>query len=163
MVIEHLEKDLVDSFFRQATSLLQPKGLLVTLVPADMRAWGIEDEIAGHVKRYTRDCFRELAADHGMRIMDLAGLTWPLSNLLLPVSNFLVKRSESRLLEKSMQERTVASGHRDVQFKTTFPWWTNPLLNRITMLPWHGLQLMGRNSDRAPILYCEMISDTPHR
>lgn len=124
-----------------------------------MRAWGIEDEIAGHVKRYTRDCFKKLAAAHGMQITDLAGLTWPLSNLLLPVSDFLVKRSESRLLGKSMEERTVASGHRDVQFKTNFPWWLKPLLNRITMLPWHVLQLMRRDSERALILYCEMTSD----
>ena len=154
----HLEAPLVEAYFRKAKSLLREGGKLVTLVPAGMFAWGVEDDVAGHVKRYERDCFKALVTQHGLRIDDLAGLTWPLSNMLLPVSNFLVKRSESRLHDKSMLERTVASGHREVKFKTTFPWWTRLLLNRVTMLPWHGLQLLGKDSTRALILYCEMAN-----
>jgi SAM-dependent methyltransferase len=158
MVIEHLEASLVAAYFTKAKSLLREGGRLVTLVPAGMFAWGVEDDVAGHVKRYERECFKSLAVDHGLHIENLAGLTWPLSNMLLPVSNFLVHRAESRLLDKSMLERTVASGHRDVQFKTTFPWWTRLLLNRLTMLPWHGLQLLGKDCTRALILYCEMAN-----
>lgn len=156
MVIEHLEAPLVAGYLRKAKSLLREHGRIITLVPAGMFAWGVEDEVAGHVKRYDRDCFDRLAAAHGLHIANLAGLTWPLSNLLLPASNFLVKRAESRLLDRSMHERTVASGHREVRFKTTFPWWMRLLLNRVTMLPWHGLQLLGKDSSRALILYCEM-------
>jgi len=159
MVIEHLEAPLVDAYFHKARRLLKPDGRLVTLVPADMRAWGVEDEIAGHVKRYTRECFANLARAHRMKIVDLAGLTWPLSNLLLPVSNLLVRRAESSLLSKSLQERTVASGHREVRFKTTFPWWSRLLLNPVTMLPWHAMQSMGRNVDRSLVLYCEMTAN----
>jgi SAM-dependent methyltransferase len=158
MVIEHLEAPLVDAYFRKARSLLKPSGRIVTLVPADMQAWGVEDEVAGHLKRYTRECFHELAKAHDMTIVDLAGLTWPLSNLLLPVSNYLVSRAEAPLLSKSMHERTVASGHREVQFKTTFPWWTRLLLNPVAMLPWHALQRLGRNSERSLVLYCEMTA-----
>jgi hypothetical protein len=156
MVIEHLEQDLVDAYFLKAKNLLNPGGLLVTLVPADMNAWGIEDEIAGHIKRYQRACFREIAAKSNLSIRDIAGLTWPLSNLILPISNFLVARAESHLLGKSMHERTVASGHRAVPFKTTFPWWHSVLFNRVTLFPWYILQLLGRHSERALILYCEM-------
>jgi SAM-dependent methyltransferase len=156
MVIEHLDESLVAAYLSKAKSLLREGGRIVTLVPAGMFAWGIEDDIAGHVKRYERECFKSLARNHGLRIANLAGLTWPLSNLLLPLSNFLVNRAESHLLNRSMLERTVASGHRHVPFKTTFPWWTRMLLNRLTMLPWHGLQLLGKDCSKSLILYCEM-------
>ena len=160
MVIEHLEAPLVEAYFTKAKSLLKRGGRIVTFVPANMKAWGVEDEVAGHVKRYTRPCFRDLAQAHDMEIQNLVGLTWPLSNLLLPLSNYLVRRSESALIGKSMEERTVASGHRNVKFKTTFPWWVKLLINPITLAPWYGLQCLGHHSDSALVLYCEM---TPAR
>jgi SAM-dependent methyltransferase len=155
-VIEHLELDLVAEYFRKARSLLKPGGRILTIVPGDPRSWGVEDQVAGHVRRYDRKSLQMLADSHRMQILDLRGLTWPLSNMLLPVSNFLVRRAEIALLDHSLHHRTIASGYRDIKFKTTFPLWSKIFLNSWTLAPFHAMQLAGARSSRCLVLYCEM-------
>jgi hypothetical protein len=85
----------------------------------------------------------------------LAGLTWPLSNMLLPVSNFLVGRREGGKKKMTLEERTRLSGNRDVAWKTTFPAATRLLLNEAVLLPAYGLQLLGRRNRNAMVVYAE--------
>lgn len=155
-VIEHLESHFIAEYFRKARSLLKPGGRILTIVPGDPWSWGIEDDIAGHVRRYDRKGLQMLADSHRMQILDLRGLTWPLSNILLPVSNFLVRRADIKLLDRSLHQRTIASGYRDITFKTKFPLWSKLLLNSWTLAPFHAMQLAGARSPRCLVLYCEM-------
>lgn len=157
MVMEHLDDAAQARFLRTAASQLSDRGFMISLVPGSPRDWGIEDDIAGHCRRYTRDGLRQLAADHGWQIRHLAGLTAPVSNLLLPISNFLVNRSERQKLALSALERTKQSGRRSVRFKTHFPSVLGLLLNRRTMLPLHALQKLFSGSERALVLYVECI------
>ena len=159
MVIEHLRANQLEEYIEKSKSLLKEGGRIITLVPANMRAWGVEDEIAGHVKRYSRQCFHEIAANHKMEIVNLSGLTWPLSNLLLPVSNYLVRNAESGMNQKTMEEKTIASGYRNVKFKTNFPIWSRLFINKITLFPWSILQSIGNKLQlkSSLVLYCEMI------
>src|SRR5262245_57582278 len=60
MFLEHLPPASVDAYFEQARAHVTDAGAIVTLVPASPAHWGIEDEIAGHQKRYTRACFEDL-------------------------------------------------------------------------------------------------------
>jgi SAM-dependent methyltransferase len=156
MVLEHLPEADVARYFAWCRRVLAPHGAVVSLVPAGPRFWGIEDEIAGHLRRYTAAALRQAAADAGLVVHHLAGLTWPLSNWLLPLSNVLVRRSEQHKTALSLRDRTVESGARDVPFKTRFPAFLGLVLNEWVMLPFHALQLVGRSSPSAMVVYCEM-------
>ena len=64
------------------------------------------DEIAGHFRRYIARQHPELGADTRWNVIYRAGPTFPISNSLLLVSNFLVYRSEGSKLALSPLERT---------------------------------------------------------
>jgi hypothetical protein len=97
-----------------------------------------------------------------MEIVNLSGLTWPLSNLLLPLSNYLVRNAESGMNQKTMEEKTIASGYRNVRFKTNFPIWSRLFINNITLFPWLILQSIGNKLqlESSLVLYCEMMQKT---
>lgn len=164
MVMEHLDDSAESRFMRVASQALKPSGLMIGLVPGSPAHWGIEDDIAGHCRRYTQSSVQQLASSNRWKLMHIAGLTYPLSNMLLPVSNFLVRRSESAKLAMSALERTKESGRRNVKFKTTFPVVLAMVLNRVTMLPLHQLQKVFSRSERALVIYFEAKPpmETPH-
>lgn len=155
MVMEHMEDDQEVLFVQQAARCLAPGGMMIGLVPGSPAHWGIEDDIAGHMRRYTRQGLKLLMEENNWRIRHCAGLTVPLSNLLLPISNFLVRRAERDRLELSNAERTRLSGKREVAFKTHFPSILGLLLNRFTLLPFHYLQKLLARSSRALVIYFE--------
>jgi len=155
MVMEHLDDGKQAEFMQRSARQLHPQGVMVSLVPGSPRDWGIEDDIAGHCRRYTREEVRRLADAHGWRLQHVAGLTFPVSNLLLPVSNYLVNRSERSKLALSAHDRTVQSGRRSVKFKTHFPPVLGLLLNRVTMFPLHLVQKLFSRAERALVLYFE--------
>jgi SAM-dependent methyltransferase len=155
MVMEHLDDALQAAFLARAAASLVPDGIMIGLVPGSPRHWGIEDDIAGHIRRYSRHSVQELVALHEWRLMHLAGLTFPVSNLLLPLSNYLVQRGEAGKLALSALERTKLSGRRNVRFKTEFPSPLALLLNEVTMYPLHLLQKACASAENALVLYFE--------
>jgi 2-polyprenyl-3-methyl-5-hydroxy-6-metoxy-1,4-benzoquinol methylase len=155
MVLEHLPMQEEKEFVIKSGNLLSKNGIFVALVPANMKFWGIEDEIAGHYRRYDRHSLLSLLKKSEMRASRITGLTFPLSNFLLPLSNFLVKRSENVKLEVSLQERTLLSGHREVVFKTRFPIFFKVLLNKYTLSPFYFLQWCFQNNSNCLILCVE--------
>lgn len=160
MVMEHLDANAECSFMQHSARCLKAGGRMIGLIPASPRHWGIEDDIAGHCRRYTRAAIHDLARENGWAIRHIAGLTYPVSNLLLPVSNALVRRHEASKLVLSSIERTKHSGHRKVQFKTHFPAVLKLILNEWTMLPLYWVQKMFSNSDSALVLYFEATYDS---
>jgi len=157
MVLEHLDDRDEEEYFARCKKHLAPGGLCVLLVPASMRAWGIEDEIAGHYRRYSHSGVRERLARFGWKIDHIAGLTFPLSNLLLPISNWLVMRSEADKRSQTMEQRTQASGRRRVYGKTIFPDIAAVILNEFVLYPFHLLQKLFSKSERALVLYVECV------
>ena len=155
MVMEHLEDDAQNAFMKMSADCLKKEGVMIGLVPSSPAHWGIEDDIAGHCRRYTRTDIETLVADSGWKLLHIAGLTFPISNLLLPVSNFLVNRSERSNLALSPLERTKQSGRRHVKFKTYFPSVLGILLNKFTLFPVYLLQKMFIKSEGALVLYFE--------
>jgi len=156
MVMEHFDAKAESAFMRKSAEALKPQGLIIGLVPGSPAHWGIEDDIAGHYRRYTRKTIQDLMRSNGWRIEHIAGLTFPVSNLLLPLSNFLVNRGEKSRLKLSQLERTKHSGKRNVTFKTHFPLVFHLLLNRYVLFPWHILQKICAGSERALVLYFEV-------
>jgi SAM-dependent methyltransferase len=155
MVLEHFDDSGEANFIASARRRLSTDGLMVTIVPGSPSHWGIEDEIAGHFRRYTSDSLSSRLASLGWRVDHVAGLTFPISNLLYPLANHLVRKVESKKLSLSMLERTKQSGIRNVPMKTSFPPIFGLLLNRVTMLPLHLLQKAFSRSRRAMVLYAE--------
>jgi cyclopropane fatty-acyl-phospholipid synthase-like methyltransferase len=156
MMVEHLTETEAHAYFSRCRVILNPGGTIVTIAPASPRHWGIEDEIAGHQRRYTRTMFHEIARDHALRVTHIAGLTYPLSNLLLGFSNRLVRRSESWKLEMDAHARTLASGDRHVRGKTEFPAFMRYLVNEVTLFPLHLVQRLFTGHPDALVLYAEM-------
>jgi SAM-dependent methyltransferase len=155
MVLEHLPEADVRRFLEQAAAGLGERGLGILLVPASPSHWGIEDEVAGHERRYTRETLTATLRESGFAVTHLAGLTYPLSNLLLPISNRQVTKWETERTGLDAHARTVASGARTVPWKTQFPAPARLILNEATMSPLYGLQLLTRRSERALVLYAE--------
>ena len=155
MVMEHLEDGAQSAFMNRSADALKPGGKMIALVPASPAYWGIEDDIAGHCRRYTRAGIDALVANSGWKLLHISGLTFPVSNLLLPVSNFLVNRGERQKLSLSPLERTKQSGRRSVKYKTHFPSLLGFLLNQYTLYPMHLLQKLFAKSERALVLFFE--------
>lgn len=55
MVIEHLPDEMESKFMEKSSLLLNKGGRMIGLVPSSPNHWGIEDEIAGHFRRYDID------------------------------------------------------------------------------------------------------------
>jgi len=165
MVIEHLPAADEARYFERARQTLAPGGRAIVLVPASPRHWGIEDDIAGHQRRYERAGLAQRLTELGWRLDHVAGLTFPLSNLLLPISNRLVARAEHDRLAMSELERTLQSGDRSVAGKTSFPAVAGVVLNERALYPLHLLQRAFSGSARALVLYGEAVpvSDAERR
>ena len=155
MVMEHLDDDAEPRFMRKAAGLLQAGGRMIGLVPASPQHWGIEDDIAGHCRRYTREALHRIAAATGWKVEHVSGLTYPVSNMLLPLSNHLVRRNEDHKLALSAIERTRLSGRRTVKYKTHLPSFLGLLSNRYTLAPLHWLQKACGGARSALVLYFE--------
>ncbi len=155
MVLEHLEEQQVLAFMSCSSNYLKADGLMVGLVPGSPSDWGVEDEIAGHLRRYTSSSIEDLINKTDWQLLHQAGLTFPISNLLLPLSNFLVKRAEQSKLSQTALQRTKLSGRRKVLFKTHFPQFVGFFLNEITLKPFYYLQILFSHSKRSLVLYFE--------
>jgi 2-polyprenyl-3-methyl-5-hydroxy-6-metoxy-1,4-benzoquinol methylase len=160
MVLEHLADADEARYLERCRKVLKRGGAGVLFVPGCPDYWGIEDEIAGHLRRYTFDSLRQSIEARGLRVRHMAGLTYPLSNLLFPLSEFLVRRAESAKLALSPAERTRLSGNRDVPLKTHFPPPLRLVLNEWVLSPLHWLQKLNVRNPRSLVIYAEFEGGT---
>ena len=155
MVLEHLADAEEDRYFERCKAILGSAGTGVLFVPGCPDYWGIEDEIAGHFRRYTHESLRRAVESRGLSVRHLAGLNYPISNLLFPISERLVRRAERNKAALSLHERTKLSGNRNVRFKTTFPRFLRIALNDTVMYPFHLLQKANADNPRSMVIYAE--------
>lgn len=155
LVLEHMDDKAEALYVQKCKTSLACGGKAVLFVPNSPAHWGIEDEIAGHYRRYTADSISQLFGAFGLNCIHTAALTYPISNWLLPIGNRLVKKAEEAKLAQSMTSRTVQSSNRKVAFKTSFPNVLGLILNETTMRPFHELQKANIHRDDALILYAE--------
>ncbi len=156
MVLEHLSDQTLDRYFEKCKVVLNSSGLIISLVPSSEKHWGIEDDIAGHLRRFSFESFEKIAAKHSLKLVHSAGLTYPLSNWLLPLSNYLVRRAESSKLKLTQQQRTISSGNRSVFLKARFPSFFRYLINRVTLAPFIWLQAATIRNPNALVIYNEL-------
>ncbi len=77
-VIEHLPNDLLYKYFEKCQSLLGSQGRVISLVPANMSYWCIEDQTAGHYRRFENSDFKQIAESQAYKVAELSGLTYSL-------------------------------------------------------------------------------------
>jgi len=139
MVMEHVQDDA--AFLGRMTKLVRPGGTVLIGVPARMDRWGIDDETAGHFRRYEKTALVRALKDAGLERAQARSVAVPIANLTFHISNMLVGRAgEARKLALSQRARTDTSGIRDISFKTTFPSSFRFLLNPVAMRPLFWLQ-----------------------
>jgi SAM-dependent methyltransferase len=166
MVLEHLDDRSEQLYLAKCASALRDGGIGILIVPASPAHWGVEDNIVGHHRRYTFDTLHRTLNQAGFKVAHLVGLNFPLSNLLLPISNLLVGRhSRTTAHLPSKEQQTKASGMLQINWKTNFPSAARLLINSVTLYPFHLLQKLNRNNRRSLVLYAEFIrrSDRPRR
>lgn len=78
-VIEHLHDDR--EALSQAKAALKPGGLLFVTTPAFKQFWSYNDELALHLRRYTRSDFVRLAKQVGLQLCDARYFMFLLSPL----------------------------------------------------------------------------------
>jgi hypothetical protein len=100
-----------------------------------------------------------LAKQQGLKVDHVAGLTYPVSNWLFRLSNMIVQKKEAEKMKLSQYERTVYTGNREVQFKTTFPAIFSIILNPVVLWPLHQLQQAFSGNRNSMVLYFELTKD----
>jgi SAM-dependent methyltransferase len=158
MVLEHLDDRSEQLYLARCASALRNGGMGILLVPGSPSHWGVEDDFVGHHRRYTFEAIRTTLDQAGFKVVHLVGLNFPLSNLLLPLSNVLVgrhSRGVSRFALKA--EQTKASGMLQINWKTRFPLFARLLINSVTLYPFHLLQKLNRNNSRSLVVYVEFV------
>lgn len=151
MVMEHVEDDI--EFLRQLCGFVKNGGQVMIAVPGRKDRWGIEDETAGHLRRYEREELTEKLQAVGLTQLKVWSVAVPVANILLFAGNFLLRRSEEmqkRTWQKT--EQTQQSGLQRIPFKTIFPSWCKFLLNPGVWAPAFLLQRFFYNSRRGLIL-----------
>ncbi|WP_281290966.1 class I SAM-dependent methyltransferase [Thiohalocapsa marina] len=78
-VIEHLPDDR--EALRQARAALKPGGLLFVTTPALQQFWSYNDELAHHLRRYSRADFARLGEQAGLQLLDARYFMFLLSPL----------------------------------------------------------------------------------
>jgi SAM-dependent methyltransferase len=107
-VIEHV-KD-VDAFLKEVDRVLAPGGILVVTVPALMCLWSLNDEVAGHFRRYSQDALRQVLPSSYKTLM----LSYFFSPLVVPL--FIARSLPYRLglpRQVNMKNAICEHGMRD--------------------------------------------------
>jgi SAM-dependent methyltransferase len=107
-VLEHIPED--EEALRQIHAALTPGGLLFVTTPALQRFWTYNDELAHHVRRYSRADFQRLAATCGFQCLDTRYFMFFLSPLLL-ASRLLGRVDVARMTEAD-RRALLARTHR---------------------------------------------------
>jgi len=155
LVIEHFSLKKEEQFFRKSRFSLKKNGSLLCYIPGSPDHWGIEDETAGHHRRYTIGGLRKRLASLGWKPKKIEGITYPLSNVLLPISNWLVKKYEAEKLKLNFDQRTRSTGRRCVPFKTKFPSYLKIILNPFILYPFYLMQVLFKNHPKSLTLFFE--------
>lgn len=155
MVVEHLSEDEIKTYIDKAKSVLKPSGRIIIIVPGSQKHWGIEDEMAGHYKRYHPNDATSFSENYNLEIIDASGMTYPISNILLPISNLLIKKGEKGKDHMNLKDKTVVSGKRNILFKNKFPKFFYLVINPITLFPFYLLQKVFKNNPNSLSVYFE--------
>jgi SAM-dependent methyltransferase len=139
-VLEHVPQDL--EALRQTAMALRPGGLLFVTTPALKFFWSYNDELAAHVRRYSRSDFARLAANTGLALkfcryfmFFLSPMLW-LSRLAGPNLKTMSKQAIHELIRRTHRVPTTSLNgllkfifnlETPLGLRVPFPWGTSIL------------------------------------
>ena len=130
-VLEHIKED--GKALKRWNSLLNEGGHLFLSVPAHRRRWSLNDEFAGHIRRYEKTELTDLLGSAGFEIKKFYSYGYPIANITESIRSRLIDKVESN--DRSLEEKTKNSGvsNLPVPFGKIF-------FNDITMMPFYFIQ-----------------------
>jgi SAM-dependent methyltransferase len=133
-VMEHVENDT--DFLKALKSRVRSGGYVIISVPGRKDKWGIEDETAGHYRRYDRQDLVDVIENAGLAHPEVWSLGVPVSNIIFGLSNRAIKNSpEDKKRRLSKEDQTKSSGVRNIPYKTVFPPFFKAILNPVALQP----------------------------
>lgn len=107
-VMEHVEDD--PAFLHKVGERMARGGQLVLSVPARMKFWAADDELAGHFRRYEKGLLLELLTEAGFSHAEIVSYGFPFQNLirLLRVGFARLRRRERSGWDKKRQSQESA-------------------------------------------------------
>ena len=119
-VVEHVTEDQGgdSAALREFNRALKPGAPCVATVPLNPKLWDRSDEWAGHVKRYGREEFVSLFADHGFDVEDVRTWGFPIGRIyhrtlfapwIQSTADMDGERRESRLDSKAAGNRRLVA------------------------------------------------------
>jgi SAM-dependent methyltransferase len=138
-VIEHIPDDI--RAVSQAAQSLKPGGLLFIATPAFPRFWSYTDDLANHLRRYTRTDFKTIASKTGLKLLDWRYFMFLLSPLyvlsrlrpgiarLSPQEKKALSEKQHRVPSKPLNEALTAifTAETPMGHFLRFPWGTSVL------------------------------------
>jgi len=150
-VMEHVEDDVY--FIRDLASRVRSGGHVIVTVPAREDYWTLEDDLVGHLRRYTRDSLQAVMWAGGLtRNLKIVGIGFPLMNCTEVARNLMLKHKKGMLQELSQSEQTAISGVRNLKWFNSFPDFLGLLVNEWTLRPFHWIQKWFWKSPRCVML-----------
>lgn len=150
-VIEHIEDDV--SFIRDLKSRIRSGGHVIVTVPAREDKWTLEDDLVGHLRRYTRDSLEAVMSAGGLiRGLEIVGMGFPLINFTEVARNEILRRKSAGKQRPSKSQQTAISGVWDSKWYNTFPRILGLLVNEYTLRPLDWIQKMFNKSPRCVML-----------
>jgi SAM-dependent methyltransferase len=151
MVIEHQTQDV--EFLREIRTRVRPNGYLLVAVPAGLDRWTYEDEIVGHVRRYSSDTLAEVLRRAGItESIEVVGVGFPFLNLTELIRNWIMQRRYRVNQSLGLEERTADSGIRDKVGVNVFPGVFSLIFNRLSLKPLDWISQILRQTDKATVL-----------
>jgi SAM-dependent methyltransferase len=151
-VIEHLEDDV--GHLRQLARHVKPGGYLLVSVPARPEIWTFEDDLVGHLRRYSRGSLEIVMAEAGLSQIEIYGVGFPLINLTEKLRNMaLRKKTDVGELAGDRDTRTAMSGVRTHRWIHTFPTVLKFLINEFSLYPFHLVQVLFARNRKCVILF----------
>lgn len=111
-VLEHILDDrlFLDLILRN----LVPGGLLIIGVPGREDRWYLEDDLVGHLRRYSKNRLQTLIEEQTNSKTEIWSIGYPLMNIGQRVKNILLKKQASQFSGLSKEAQTQTSGIRSV-------------------------------------------------
>lgn len=141
-----------------AARCVKESALMIGRVPASPEHWGVEDDIAGHYRRYPREGLNQICPERFSTLVHHGGIAYPAPNFLSVVSDCLIARADIVTLGY-WPARPLKIGRpmglRHVPFEIQFPAFTRINLKQVSIMPLDWLQRLSRNFGQALVSYLE--------
>lgn len=138
-VLEHCPDD--NKVVSEAAKALRPKGKLFITTPALDFFWSYNDEYAGHLRRYNKRRFQELADESGLILRDVRYFMFFLSPLLWLSRRLRSRKTDEASIRKEMEAEHKLPG-RIVNRLLSLAFYAESPLGHLIPFPW-GTSLLG--------------------